>query len=84
MEHAPDDLLTRDAVATALTGVGFPISSATLATKATRGGGPPFSNFGRRTLYRWGDALGWAEGKLSKPISSTSERDVADSGAEAA
>jgi len=51
-----DALLTRDAVALALTEAGFPVRAKTLATKATRGGGPPFRSFGRRPLYRWADA----------------------------
>jgi hypothetical protein len=58
-----DDLLTRDETAVALTAAGYPIRSATLGTKATRGGGPPFSLFGTRSLYRWGEALDWAEGR---------------------
>jgi hypothetical protein len=37
----PEMLLTREAMAQALTEAGFPISRATLATKASRGGGPP-------------------------------------------
>jgi hypothetical protein len=52
-----DDLLTRDETAVALTAAGYPIRSATLGTKATRGGGPSFRRFGTRSLYRWGDAL---------------------------
>jgi len=72
---SPDALLTRDATANALTESGFPTASPTLATKATRGGGPPFRRFGRRPLYRWGDALGWAKSRLSEPIRSTSELD---------
>ncbi len=71
-----DTLLTRDAVATALTVSGFPVSVSTLATYATRGGGPLYRSFGRKPLYRWGDALEWAQGRLSKPIRSTSERDI--------
>ena len=69
----PDRRLTRAATAAALTAAGFPIKAATLATKATRGGGPPFSRFGLRPLYRWGDALDWAQSRLSQPVSSTSE-----------
>jgi hypothetical protein len=70
----PDDaLLTRDATAAALTEAGFPTSPATLATKATRGGGPPFRRFGPRPLYTWGDALRWAETRLGPLIFSTSE-----------
>ena len=48
----------------------------TLATKATRGGGPPYQKFGSRALYRWGDALLWAKERLSAPRCSTSEGDV--------
>ena len=72
----PGALLTRDAVAAALTAAGYPVKSKTLSTKATRGGGPPFSHFGARVLYRWSDALAWAEGRLSPPRHSTSEGDA--------
>ncbi len=72
----PDALLTRDAVAAALAESGYPIKPKTLATKATRGGGPPFRHFGARVLYKWSDALAWAEGRLSPPRHSTSEADV--------
>lgn len=68
-----DTLLTRRQTADALTGAGFTISPATLQTKATRGGGPPFRNFGQRVVYRWGDALDWAQNRLSKPRRSSSE-----------
>jgi hypothetical protein len=60
-----DALLTRDETAVALTAAGYPIRSATLGTKATRGGGPPFRRFGTRSLYRWGDAIDWAEGRMA-------------------
>jgi hypothetical protein len=69
-----DALLTRTAAAAALTEAGFPVKAATLATKATRGGGPPYQTFGAKPLYRWGDALAWARGRLSVPRHSTSER----------
>jgi hypothetical protein len=62
-----DTLLTRDQTAVALTQAGFPVRSATLATKACRGGGPEFKLFGTRPLYRWGDALAWAQAKLTEP-----------------
>jgi hypothetical protein len=62
-----DTVLTRDQAALALTEAGFPVRSATLATKACRGGGPVFKLFGARPLYRWGDALGWAQARLSEP-----------------
>ena len=76
----PDDpnlLLTRDATAVALTKSGYPTSPKTLATMATRGGGPRFHRFGPRVLYRWRDALDWAEKRLSAPMCSTSEADAA-------
>ena len=73
----PDALLTREGAADALTEAGFPTAAATLATKATRGGGPPFRLYGRRPLYRWGDALDWARSRLSNPIRNTSELDAA-------
>jgi hypothetical protein len=71
-----DALLTRAATADALNKAGYPISRATLSTKATRGGGPPFRKFGQRVLYRWGDTLEWAQSRLSAPKRSTSEADA--------
>ena len=57
--HPPDDaLLTCDETAEALTRMGFRIKRATLATMATRGGGPDYSVFGRTPLYRWQTSLG--------------------------
>jgi hypothetical protein len=73
----PEALLKRSETANALTESGFPTSPATLATKATRGGGPPFRLYGRTPLYRWGDSLEWAHGRLSKPVRTTSELEVA-------
>lgn len=81
MSHETNDipegtLLRRRALAEALTARGVPISEATLATKASRPGrygGPSYRSFGRIPLYRWGDALAWAEGCLSAPRSNTSE-----------
>jgi hypothetical protein len=74
--HIPEDLdmlLTRDQTAVALTQAGFPVRSATLATKACRGGGPKFKLFGTRPLYRWGDALAWAQAKLTAPRRKTDQ-----------
>jgi hypothetical protein len=72
----PDALLTREQTSEALKEFGFPIENATLATKATRGGGPLFQKFGTRVLYRWGDALAWAQSRLSAPRRNTSEGDA--------
>jgi hypothetical protein len=73
----PDALLTRNDTAAPLTATGFPTSPATLATKASRGGGPAFRKFGPRPLYRWADVLQWAQSKLGPPIHSTAELDTA-------
>jgi hypothetical protein len=73
----PETLLTRDQAAAALTAAGFPVKPKTLATKASRGGGPPFCRFGAKPLYRWGDCLEWARSRLSAPMRSTSEADAA-------
>ncbi len=72
----PNTLLRRRQTADALTEAGFPTAETTLATKATRGGGPPYRAYGRIPLYRWGDALAWAESRLSVPRRSTSEADA--------
>ena len=72
----PDTRLTRDATSAALIEAGFPVSPATLATKATRGGGPPFQKFGARPLYVWRDALAWAQSRLGAVVTSTSELDA--------
>lgn len=75
--YSADAMLTRKATAEALTSAGFPVTKKTLDTMATRGGGPVYRLFGRKPLYRWGDALDWAQGRLSKPIRSTSELEAA-------
>jgi hypothetical protein len=73
----PDTLLRRAQTAEALTEAGFPTSPATLATLATRGGGPPYQLYGRVPVYRWGNSLAWAEGRLSRLVHSTAEAEVA-------
>jgi hypothetical protein len=73
----PNALLTRRDAAAALTAAGYPVARATLATRAVRGGGPPFRRFGARPLYRWGDLLDWAQSRLGPTIRSTSEADAA-------
>ena len=57
--------LSRDATATALTEAGFPTAASTLAAKASRGGGPAYRRFGAKVLYRWGDALEWAQSRTN-------------------
>ena len=68
----PETLLTREQAAAALTASGYPVRPATLATKAVRGGGPPYQLFGNKPLYRWGPTLGWAVARLTSPRASTS------------
>jgi len=75
-ELTPESLLTRDRTAAELTAHGFPVAAKTLATLASRGGGPPFRKFGPRAIYSWADALEWAQARLSAPRYSTSERDA--------
>jgi hypothetical protein len=75
MPH-PDDMLRRQAMAHELTQAGYPTSPATLATMASRGGGPPYQLYGRIPLYTWGPGLAWARARLSAPRQSTSEGDT--------
>ena len=69
----PETLLRRADAARALSEVGYPMARATLATLATRGGGPPYRRFGRVPLYQWGELLDWARSRLSPPMHSTGE-----------
>jgi hypothetical protein len=73
IEIDADKLLTREQTARALTDAGFPTKAKTLATKATRGGGPPYRLYSARALYRWGDALEWARSRLTPLVHNTSE-----------
>jgi hypothetical protein len=68
----PDTILTRRETAAALTEAGFPTSEATLTTKATRGGGPPYMRYGPRAIYRWGCALTWAKARLTPAAATAS------------
>jgi hypothetical protein len=71
-----DALLRREPTAEALSAAGYPTKPKTLATKASRGGGPPFRKYGPWPLYRWGDALAWAQSRLSEPYHTTAELDA--------
>ncbi|MER2264077.1 hypothetical protein [Methylobacterium oxalidis] len=57
-------LLNRAECAKLLTEAGYPTSRTTLATLASRGGGPLYRKYGRIAVYRWSDALEWAEARL--------------------
>jgi hypothetical protein len=71
----PDALLRRQMTAETLTEAGYPTSEKTLATMASRGNGPPYHRYGRYPLYRWADALAWAQARLKPARSSTSEHE---------
>jgi hypothetical protein len=72
----PNSLLSRVATAEALTEAGYLIKPKTLATMATRGGGPPYRKWSKVALYRWEDALRWAQARLTAPQPNTSAQDV--------
>jgi hypothetical protein len=67
----PHSLLTRSELASALTSAGYRIAEKTLATRASRGDGPPYSVFNRRCLYRWDTSLRWAQESLRTPQTET-------------
>ena len=56
-----------------LTACGFPTAPDTLATKAVRGGGPPYQLYGKVAVYRWGPAVEWARESMSKPACTATE-----------
>jgi hypothetical protein len=79
MSLVPEDpavLLTRKGLAAALTAAGFKTAPSSLATMASRGGGPPYQKYGPYPLYQWGPGLAWAKSKLSPVVTTTSELDV--------
>ena len=67
---------TRSGAAEFLQARGYPVAAGTLATKATRGGGPPFEKFGNVALYEEEALVRWAESRLSAPRRSTAEADT--------
>ena len=69
----PDARLSRRDTAEALTAAGYPISAATLASMATRGGGPEYVLFNGRVLYRFGTALAWAQARTTAPRATAAE-----------
>lgn len=64
MEQKQPTRLTRRELAEFLTANGDPISAATLATMATRGGGPKYVRFNGRALYAPDDGLAWAASRV--------------------
>ena len=52
---------------------GYQIAPSTLATKRSRGGGPPFRKWGRRILYDEDELLVWADTQLGPTVTNSSE-----------
>lgn len=50
-----------------------PLEVSTLATMATRGGGPPYHRIGSTVLYARDDVDRWAHERLGRAVRSTSE-----------
>jgi hypothetical protein len=85
----PDTWLNRAEAAAALTAAGYQISAATLASKATRGDGPPYRVFNGIAKSRWGILLKWAEAHSvyrgsPLPIPATVRQHIADAPVKAA
>jgi hypothetical protein len=57
--------LNRDEAAAYLTDIGCRIKPSTLATLASRGGGPLFAYRGRNLFYELADLDAWAASRLS-------------------
>ena len=66
--------LTRNEAAKKLQDEGFPVAAKTLATMASRGGGPIYRIWGDQNakwkggvaLYLWSEVLDWVNGRLKK------------------
>jgi hypothetical protein len=69
----PGTFLTRYQLAETLEQCGISVSYDTLATKATRGGGPPFRIFGKSAVYQWADVVAWVLETMGEPARTTSE-----------
>jgi hypothetical protein len=63
-EYQPDDKLRRIEAALALSALGFPVTYNTLTQAAVERRGPPYTKFGKYTLYRWGDLIAWAKSEM--------------------
>jgi hypothetical protein len=59
----PHAKMPRKKMAAALTAIGYRCSPATLASLASRGGGPVFAKWGPLAIYEWVDGIRWAQAK---------------------
>ncbi len=53
--------------------LGLPISEKTLSKYISIGGSPIFRKFGRRVVYSIEDLTSWADNRLSKPVTNSSQ-----------
>lgn len=72
-KNAHPEYLTRTEASDYLHSKGYPVAKGTLQKLASVGGGPIYHRFGHRALYKAESLIAWAQSRLSKPISSTSE-----------
>jgi hypothetical protein len=72
MQLTDDTLLSTEELSAAFAELNLPLAVATLVTRRTLGGGPPFEKYGKWVRYRWGKARNWrlAQGRM---FTSTSE-----------
>ena len=75
-DQPPGAKLSRVQAARFLTEQGFPTAPATLGTKASRGGGPPYQHYGRIVVYEPDELLKWARARLGPVQRVASERGV--------
>lgn len=66
--------LTRKEAADTLCEAGYRITEKTLATKATRGDGPPYQMFGKKVLYPTAALFEWANARISGPMTMSGGR----------
>jgi hypothetical protein len=69
----PRTFLTRRQLPGPLKACGFDVPHDTLATMASRGGGPPFRKFGKSAVYQWADVVAWVRETMGEPARTTSE-----------
>jgi hypothetical protein len=63
---SPDTLLARAPGAAALTAIGLPTKTSTLAQAAHFRTGPAYVVYNNRCLYKWQDLLDWARSRAKR------------------
>jgi hypothetical protein len=63
---SPDTLLARAPAATALTAIGLPTKTSTLAQAAHFRTGPAYVVYNNHCLYKWQDLLDWARSRARR------------------